>query len=500
MSHKLDLTDLDRDAATSLTAQLVERFRDAIDRGELGPGEKLPTTRALAEEVGVNHLTAVRAYRRLAEEGYVTATVGRGTFVRRVPPPAAADGPGDVSWQAAVLPEAPPSYPNQVLAQSLRLPVDPDAISFAHGWPDPALYPVADLAAAAREVFDELGADTLTYSEPAGVPELRELIAARGREAHFASDPEEIVVTSGARQGLDLVGRALVSPGDVVAVESPTFMGTLTSLQRTGARVVGVPVDEDGLDVAALERLLARHEVKLVALQSSSHNPTGADLSDQRRERLLALARERSFFVLDDGVYATVRYTGDERPRLRAAAPGHVIYVDSLSKTVAGGLRLGWLAAAGPARQRLLDEKLAADMHTSTLVQHVVARYLAAGRHEALLAATNPIYRERRDALLESLRRRLGDEVEVAEPRGGHHLWLRLRPEVDERLLVAECLRHGVGAIPGAAMTAEPLEQAHLRLSFSMVPLERLDEGVRRIAVALRAVRRAQRQGLVAVS
>ena len=238
------------------------------------PARSCPTTRAMAEQAGVNHLTAVRAYRRLAEEGYVTATVGRGTFVRRVPPSAAAAANG-TEWQTAVLPEERISYPNEMLAESFRLPADPDVISLATGWPDPELYPVDVLAAITADIFRELRGEALNYVDPVGVADLRAELAKRGRAEGFAESPDEIVITSGARQGLDLVSRAVVSPGDVVAVESPTFVGALSSLQATGARVIGIPVDEDGMDVNALERVLARHEVKLVAVQAACANPTG---------------------------------------------------------------------------------------------------------------------------------------------------------------------------------------------------------------------------------
>jgi 2-aminoadipate transaminase len=491
MSYKLDLSDLNREGAASLTAQMVERFRTAIDAGALAPGEKLPTTRALAERAGVNHLTAVRVYRRLGELGYVTATVGRGTFVRSVPPARAAGG--GVEWQRSVLPRQRQSYPNEMLAASLHMPSDPSIISLATGWPSTDLYPAAELARITADIYADLGGEALAYSEPEGLPELREELAGRGRMHGFATDPEEIVVTSGARQGVDLVCRTIVSPGDVVVCESPTFIGVLSSLQATGARVIGVPVDEDGMDVDALEGILARHEVKLVAVQSASHNPTGRDLSPERGGRLLEMARERSFFVLEDGVYATVRFGGRREPRrLRERAPEHVVYVDALSKTIGGGLRLGWIAAAGPVRGRLADLKMGNDLHTSSLIQRIAQRYLASGHHEELLERTNKIYAERAEALLEIVERRLGDEASTMRPLGGHHIWVTFHRPLDEHVLWSEAIRHGVGFTPGGAAVAEPTEQTSLRLSFSFLEAAELDEGVRRLAAAVRAVRRRE--------
>lgn len=499
MSNNFTLSDIDREGGASVTAQLVDRFRAAIDDGELAPGTKLPTTRALAADVAINHLTAVRVYRRLAELGYVTAAVGRGTFVRTLPP--AADDRDPVDWQTAVLPEMRPSFSNEMFAAQYMIPADPTIISLAVGAPDASVYPARALGQIAGEVLADLGGDALGYLDPDGLHELREEIAIRGRRLGFAQTAEEITVTSGARQAIDLVCRAVIVPGDVVVCESPTFIGILSSLQMAGARVIGVPVDEGGMDVDALERILARHEVKLVAVQSGCQNPTGQDLAPDRARRLLELARERSFFVMEDGAYATVRFDGREPARLRAALPDHVIYVDSLSKTIGGGLRLGWVASSGPVRQRISWLKLHNDTHTSSLVQHVTHRWLASGDHERLLNASNPLYAQRRDALVASVRAHLGDEVRVRTPVGGHHLWLTFRRPIDERALLSEAVRCGVSFIPGGAMTAEPSSTASMRISYARLDGPELDEGVRRLAQAVRAIRhRASRPGLAALS
>jgi DNA-binding transcriptional MocR family regulator len=487
-SYNLDLSRLDRAASGSLTQQLVDLIRAEIDSGRLVAESRLEPTRSLAERAGINHLTAVRAYRRLAELGYVTAAVGRGTFVRRLLPSPPTSDSSD--WQAAVLPERRASYANDALAMAFRMPREAEMISLATGWPDPALLPVAELARITAEIFDDVGSEALSYLDPEGLPALRSEIAVRGARHGFARTADEVLVTSGARQAIDLVARAVLRPGDIVAVEAPTFAGTLSSLQATGARLIGVPVDKDGLDVDALEGVLARHEIKLCVLQSTSQNPTGRDLSGERAARLIELARERSFFVLDDGVYAGVRFEGSERRRLRHLAPSHVIYVDSLSKTMGGGLRLGWVAADGPILGRLIDLKRGSDFHTSSLIQHLAARYLAGGCYDEMLQRTIPVYRERRDVLLESIDRRLAGEATHSHPLGGHHVWVTLARPTDEQLLLREALRCGVTFTPGRAMVPEEAVRGAFRLSFSLLGPAELDEGVRRLAAALRQLRR----------
>jgi DNA-binding transcriptional MocR family regulator len=487
MSYKLDLSQLRRGTETSINAQLVDLVRSAIERGDLRPGEKLPTTRALAEEAGLNHLTVVRAYRRLAAEGYVTAARGRGTFVRQAPPAVVAS---DGRWQHAILPEARRSYVSQIVVDTWQPPTDENHVNLATGWASAELHPVRELARLSAAVFAEDGAAALTYGDPDGLWALRDELARRGSAVGFATDPEEIVVTTGGRQAIDLVCRTILRPGDVAVTESPTYMGALVSMQDTGARVMGIPYDEHGLDVDALEVILARHEVKLVSVQSGSQNPTGQDMSPERAERLLQLARERSFFIVEDGVYCTVRFGTPEPPRLRLRAPDHVIYIDSLSKTIGGGLRLGWVAASGEIRRRLTELKLATDYHTPMLTQYLAQRWLASGAHDRHLRRINSVYARRCEAMLDSLQRRLGDEVMVTAPKGGHHVLVAFRRPADERLLMSEALRQGVSFTPGGATTVEGDGLMGLRLSFSLLDEERIDEGVRRLAAALRAVRR----------
>ena len=496
MSYKLNLSDLQREGSVSITQQLVDRITAAIEAGELEPGVKLPPTRELAELAGVNHLTAARVYRKLAELGYVSATVGRGTFVRTLTP-ASSDSHGD-DWQVYALPPDELTYSEQVLSDTFTLAGRDDVISLAIGWPAPRNYPTEALARITAEIFEEEGGNALSYLPAQGLFDLREQIAARGRKFGYAEDADEVVITSGAQQAIALCAQATLEPGDVAVVESPTFIGMMTAMRGTRARVIGVPVDEDGFDVDALERLLARHEVKLVGLQTACQNPTGRNLSEERRARLAELAVERNFFILEDRVYADMNFEGRFVRSLRELAPGHVLYVNSLSKVVGGGLRAGWVAARGPVRDRLATLKLDADFHSPTLIQHIVARWLATGAYDRHVKDTMPFYRERRDALLASLERHLDGEYHVDPPAGGHHLWVTLTRPLDERALYAEAARHGVTFTPGGAVTAERRSQTSFRLSFSLLDPEELDEGVRRLARAIREVRRRSRTSIPA--
>ena len=496
MSYKEHLIDLDREGERSVTDQIVTAFRDAISAGELEPGAKLPPTRELAETAGVNHLTAVRAYRRLRELGLVSSQVGRGTFVRDAAPaalPALEDADG-TEWQRYVLPALPESHGDRVMAEMYRHSQARGLIPLSVGYPSAALFPFGAVREALGAALEREDSRALQYTDIAGLPALVEQIAALSERRGAPEDPSEIVVTTGARQGLTLVARATTRPGDVVACESPSFMGVIESVKSIDARVVPVPTDADGLDVGALESLLAREQIRFLAIQPRCHNPTGVDLAPQRRERLLELARRHGFFILEDAVYADLRFDDADPPSLRSESRGHVIYIDSFSKTVGGGLRVGWIAASGPVRDRILFEKRADDMHSATLTQLAIADFLAAGKYPAHIERARAFYRERRDALVEAVDEHLPGLATPAttEPNGGH-LWLTLDLPLDESVLMTEAVRNGVTFVPGAAMLPQASHLTHMRLSYGFLDPDRIVEGTKRLARSIRSLQKRPR-------
>ncbi len=493
MSYKAELKDLKRDGERSITDQLVGAFKGAIGSGELAPGEKLPPTRELAETAGVNHLTAVRAYRRLRELGLVSSQVGRGTFVRDSAPAALPDldGAGDGSeWQRYVLPAIAEGQGDRMLAEMYRHSQARGLIPLSVGYPSSKLFPYEQIRGSISTALEREDSSALQYTDVSGLPAMVEQIVALSAERGAPEDPEDVVITSGATQGVSLAMRAILRPGDVMACESPSFMGVLQNLRAAGGRVLPVPIDEDGLDVDALEALLSSHEIRLLALQSRCQNPTGTDLAPERRTRLLELARLHGFFIVEDGIYGDLRFEGEDPGSLRADAPGHVVYVDSFSKLVGGGPRVGWVAASGPVRERILAEKQRDDMHSSTLSQLAIAGFMAAGEYQPHLERARAFYQERRDALLQAVDDQLGGLADTTRPSGGGHLWLTLEAPLDESELLTEAVRHGVTFVPGMAMMADPVPAAHLRLSYGFLTSDELAEGVKRLARAIRSLTR----------
>ncbi len=501
MSYKEKLSDLDRGSETSLTQQLIDVISTAIESGELKPEEKLPPTRELAELAGVNHLTAVRAYRRLRELGLVSAHVGRGTFVRGTGrPPETTRVADTIAWQRYALPEFEELYGDRVIAEMHEQVAMEGLIPLSVGYPSKRIFPTDALREATEAVMREEPDRALQYSDVRGTPELTEQIAALSAARGAPEDPRDILITSGASQALALTMRALLEPGDLVACEDPSFMSVIRAVRASGARVLGVPVDENGLDVDALEELLSRTEIKLLGIQPRLHNPTGRDLSPERRERLLDLARRHGFFIVEDGIYGDLRFDGEDAGSLRDLAPAHVVYCDSLSKTLAGGLRCGWVAASGPVLDRIVAEKRADDIHSNTFTQLIVARYLASGAYREQAASARDFYREQCGVLLEAIDEHLGGVASYLVPLGGGHVWVTLDLPLSERELVEETARNGVAYVPGKAMRIERTRDVSMRLSFGYLEPDDLVEGVRRIAESARALsRRPVRREVVPV-
>ena len=492
MSYKAKLGDLNRDSERSLTEQIVAAIEGAIESGELTPGEKLAPTRELAETAGINHLTAVRAYRRLRELGLVTSQVGRGTFVRDTAPsalPGVDEDADGTEWQRYVLPAMSESHGDRVMAEMYRHSQARGLIPLSVGYPSSQLFPFEAIRKALGESLERHDSRALQYTDIAGLPELVEQLVALSEQRGAPEEPGDIIITSGARQGLTLAARAVLRPGDVVACEAPTFMGVLESVKSIDTRVVPVPMDSEGLDVDALEALLGREEIRFLAVQPRCHNPTGLDLAPARRARLLELARRHGFFIVEDGIYGDLRFDDEDPSTLRKESHGHVIYVDSISKTVGGGLRVGWIAASGPVRDRILREKRADDMHSATLTQLAVAGFLAAGEYPAHIERARAFHRERRDALIEATDKDLKGLATVAtEAPNGGHLWLTLDLPLDESELMTEAVRNGVTFVPGAAMLPEASHLTHMRLSYGFLEPEQLAEGTKRLGRAIRSL------------
>jgi 2-aminoadipate transaminase len=355
-----------------------------------------------------------------------------------------------------------------------------DVISLAGGLPAAETFPAAALSDAVAAILATDPA-ALQYSTTEGYLPLREWAGAR-----HGVDADRVLITHGSQQALDLVARALVEPGAVVALADPGYVGAVQALRLAGARLRAVPSDADGLDVGALADRLRRGErPAVVYVVANFDNPTGATLSLARRVELAALADRYGFVIVEDDPYGDLRWSGTAQPSL-ATFSDRVVTLGSVSKIVCPGLRIGFVVAPAELAQALVLVKQAVDLHTSTLSQRAVHRVLTTpGFMAAQLDRLRPLYRERCAALAQALTSTLGDRFEFHPPAGGMFVWGRFVESIDTQALLPAALEHGMAYVPGQAFSVEHDHRQALRLSFVTTPPAQLEEGVRRLAAAL---------------
>lgn len=458
--------------------RIGEAIAHEIARGRLRPGERMLSTRALATQLAVNRNTVIAAYDDLRARGWIAAEPGRGVYVVGVP--AADGGAPPAPRRTAGFPLAP------VPAGDLFGGRTPGTLLLLGGVPDLRLVPHRQLAVAYRGALRRAADRRLfDYNTPLGHERLRTGLADMlSRVRGIPADATSIAVVRGSQQGIYLAARALVRPGDAVAVESPGYRPAWRALELAGAAVVPVPVDRDGLDVEALAAAHARRPVRAVYLTPHHQYPTTVTLSAARRTRLLELASRERFAVLEDDYDFDFHYEG--RPVLPLAAhdtAGVVIYLGTLSKCLAPGLRLGYVVAAPDVVRHLAAYRQFVDEQGDHVLEHAIATLIEDGDLERHVRRARRVYRARRDALCAALRRHL-PELEVAPPAGGMAVWARA-PGLDTDAWAVAGAARGVAFQPGRrfAFGDEPLP--HLRLGFAACDERELDEAVRRMAAAL---------------
>ena len=362
-----------------------------------------------------------------------------------------------------------------------------DVISFAGGLPDPATFPGRDVAAILAELAERGDPSPFQYSPTQGLPGPRDFVAGRlERLEGTRPADDELLLTSGAIEALELVGKAFLDPGDRVVVEAPTYLGGVMAFQSFEADVVGVPVDDDGLDVDALEGLLRDGLApKLLYTIPDFQNPAGVTLTPERRSALVELARRHGFLILEDVAYRELAFEPDRPATLWTLAPDVVVQAGTFSKTFFPGVRLGW--AVGPAEivSKLVWAKQNTDQCAGALGQRLLEEYGRRGLLDARVEQARALYRGRRDALLEALERHLAGRATWTRPQGGFFVWLELESSTDAVELAARAREAGVAVVPGGPFFPDPaLGRHNVRLSFSGVREDEIDEGVRRLGEA----------------
>jgi 2-aminoadipate transaminase len=369
----------------------------------------------------------------------------------------------------------------------LAVTARPEVINFAGGLPAPELFDAEGVAAAYRDVLAETPARALQYSTTEGEPALRAALAARTSLRGLATDPDDVLVTTGSQQALSLLATALIEPGDTVLVENPCYLAALQVFGFAGARIVPVPGDADGMDPRALEELVVRERPKLLYTVPTFQNPTGRTLPADRRATIAAVAARRGLWIVEDDPYGELRFEGERVPWIASYedAGDRTVLLGSFSKVMAPGLRLGWLRAPAGLRRACAVAKQAADLHTPTVNQLAAARYLADRDLDAHVARVAGAYGERRDAMLAGLPDALPEGSVWNRPEGGMFLWVRLPESYDTTALLPKVVEQDVAYVPGAPFHAGEPDRSTLRLCFVTQTPEEIGEGLRRLGRGL---------------
>ena len=462
----LPIGTLDPDSGSPLYRQLYFKIRDLIDSGQVPKGGRLPATRELAGQLGLNRTTVSAAYDLLESEGLITGHVGRGSFVVD-----AGAKRNQVRWQDILEPAS---------AVSPAAPSAPPLATFSSSRPSELLFPLEEFRAVSSEVIASQDAQTiLQLGSPSGYPPLRRYLLEISRREGVARDSDDILITSGCQQAFDLLQRTLVRNGETVLVEDPVYLGVKNVFERAGARLVGVPMGPSGIDLEALQHLIAREHPRLLAVTSNFQNPTGATLPLAARKDLLRIAQSAGVVVVENDIYGALVYDGDPIPTIkRLDESGDTVLLRSFSKLAFPGLRVGWVIGPRPLIEQLTEAKQWSDLHTDQLSQAVLLRFAESGRLEQHRQRMLAAGRERLRAVLDACEKFLPKEATFTRPRGGMSLWIRLPHSLDAGELLPRAEREGVTYLPGKYFAVSRPEPNSLRISFAGMAPDRIRSGI----------------------
>jgi 2-aminoadipate transaminase len=476
-----------------LYAHLVTLLETSIARGELASGSRLPPERELAARLRISRTTVVSAYRELESRGLLRGYVGKGTFVCAAPEPSGAP----FAWRGKIAAAALRSS-DSTLRDAIRHSSDARLLSLAAGEPAIDCFPTAAFQHAINHVLSRDAHAAWRHGPTEGQSVLREAIADR-----FGVPAETVLVIAGAQQGLDLLARCLVDLGDAVIVDRPGYLGAIQSFHAAGAKLIGWDIARSDID--ELEDLLVRYRPKLIYTNPTFQNPTGATMPIRMRRELLRLAGRYRVPIVEDATYRELYFRDPPPPSLRELDSHNiVIHLNSFSKVLAPGLRLGWLSAAPSIVDQMAIIKQRLDPHTQNLVQFAMARLIRDGSFDNHLKTLRAEHARRCAATLVALQRHFAPgALNFARPQGGLYVWCRLAPGASTRVLLDHAIAAGVAFIPGHAFYPDPAGDSELRICFSSVLPGAIDDAVQRLARALAEANRApmsERRSLVPVA
>lgn len=369
----------------------------------------------------------------------------------------------------------------------LKVTERPEVISFAGGLPAPELFPVDPLKDACSAVLNEEGAAALQYSTTEGYIPLREAICQRMKMAGIDSSLENVLITSGSQQAIDLTGRLFINEGDTIICESPTYLAAINVFKSYKAQFIEVAMDDDGMLMEELEKRLQEHpNAKFIYTIPDFQNPTGRTLKLERRKRMIELANQYDVLIVEDNPYGAVRFAGKELPPVKHYdTEGRVIYLSTFSKIFTPGLRLGWICAHPFFIDKYVAFKQTADLHTDSFAQRITAKYMELYDIEEHIHKIKAVYKERCTAMLSCIEEFFPNNISYSKPEGGLFIWVELPEGIDSAHIFTECLKNNVACVPGTPFFPNGTQTNTLRLNYSNMPKEKIIEGMKRMGEVL---------------
>jgi 2-aminoadipate transaminase len=488
-----------------LYIQLRDQIRALVHGGDLRPGERIPASRELATQLGVHRTTVANAYAELESEGLISGHVGRGTFIRAetgarkisaVPHPTSGDG--GLRWESLFADER-----GEEILSRLTQAAPRGSVSFVMARPAAEFFPIEEMRKCSNAVWRREGSEILQMGPSDGYPPLKQALVAMLRSEGYEAADENLLITDGCQQALDLVCKAFLRPGDTVLIENPAYPGALAIFTGARARILGVPVNTEsgpgktpGVDVSAIEAVLLQNRVKMMVLTPDFHNPTGTTLPVAERRRLLEIAARFQVPVIEDHIYARLRAGGERVPSLKQLDRSNlVIQIDSFSKIAFPGMRVGWVVAPSNVIERLRVVKQSTDLHTGHLAQAILAEYVRRGLLGRHLERTRKAYSGRLAALEQALGRHMPSGTKWTRPEGGMCVWVELPPGFDSNEMSIHTRERGVLFAPGRYFYFQNPQPNTLRLGFAGVAERDIARGIATLADVLRVEMRKRQRG-----
>lgn len=376
--------------------------------------------------------------------------------------------------------------PKSFIREILKVAVDEEVISFAGGLPNRELFPLKELKEASNLVFEKKGTSALQYSSSEGLPELRQFISSRYQQRFGLEIPvNNILITSGSQQGLDLLGKTFLNEGDDIIIEEPGYLGAIQAFSVYKAIFHPIKVSEHGLAIDELEEVLSKSNPKLIYTVPNFQNPSGISYPESNRQSIAKILKEKHIFLIEDDPYGDLRYSGQAKSSFKQLLPNKTIMLGSFSKTVVPGFRLGWIVAPDEIYDKLLIAKQASDLHTNQFAQCVLMEYLNMGKFDAHVSKIKAVYNQQRETMINAINKYFPNEVQFTQPEGGMFLWVTLPDNISSMKLFDIAIQNKVAFVPGHPFYIGKDETDSLRLNFSNVDEATIEIGIRRLGLAL---------------